>query len=469
MASSHKNSVLLLIIVSFSASSKSQNTTNFDFLDATTTDLRAALDAGLITSRVLINHHLTQIRIHNPTFRAIIELNPDAIAHAYRVDRRRAARYNPNSQPLLGIPILLKDTIATLGPLNTTAGSMALFSSSVPRDAGVVWRLRRAGAIILGKSSMTEWSHFRSLSLTDGWSARGGQGVNPYNATAGTCGSSSGSAIGVALNLAPLALGIETDGSILCPASLISLVGIKPTVGLTSRAGIIAISSRQDTVGPMARTVADAVAVLDVIVGFDPRDAEATGAAARYIPPGGYLPFLNAEGLAGKRVGILRRPFFNFPESSIQAETFAAHFETMKKKGAILVDDLEISNLSTILNPGKSGEATALLAEFKISLNAYLKDLIFSPVRSLADVIAFNSQNNDETRGIRLAEKMAIKRMARLSEQGLEKLMKENSFDAVVFPGARASAVLAIGDFPESPCRRDMTSGMCHLAFPSVD
>ncbi|KAA8545209.1 hypothetical protein F0562_019902 [Nyssa sinensis] len=220
-------------------------------------------------------------------------------------------------------------TFATKDKLNTTAGSFALLGSVVPRDAGVVAKLRNAGAIILGKASLTGWSNFRSLGATQGWSARGGQGKNPYVLSATPCGSSSGSAISVVANMVTVSLGTQTNGSILCPASFNAVVGIKPTVGLTSRAGVIPVSPRQDSVGPICRTVSDVVFVLDAIAGFDYNDLEATREASKYIPPGGYAQFLKVDGLKGKRSGIIREPFFSFVDEAV-LPVFEQHFQTLR-------------------------------------------------------------------------------------------------------------------------------------------
>ncbi|XP_020584088.1 LOW QUALITY PROTEIN: putative amidase C869.01 [Phalaenopsis equestris] len=441
----------------------SSTTISFNPYETTISQIQSAFSTNQLTSRQLVRFYFSQIRTLNPKLHAVIETNPDALFIAGTSDYRRNLGLPPLS-PLDGIPILLKDNIATLDRLNTTAGSFALLGSTPPRDATVVQRLRLAGAVILGKASLSEWDNFRSINAPDGWSPRGGQGVNPYNLTAGPCGSSSGPAIAVAANMVVVGLGTETDGSILCPAARNSVVGIKPTVGLTSRAGVVPISKRQDTVGVMGRTVEDAVAVLEVIVGFDVFDAAATAAAAQFIPAGGYRRFLNAGGLKGKRIGILRRGFFDYAPESVENATFESHFLTIKRKGAILVDNIEIPNVETILDPTQSGEVVGLLAEFKLALNAYLRDLITSPVRSLADVIAFNNNHPIEERlpeygqaiflaaesttGLGPAERAAIKNLAELSKNGLEKVMKEKKLDAIAFPDAPAAPILAIGGYP---------------------
>ncbi|KAF2926233.1 hypothetical protein DAI22_06g110800 [Oryza sativa Japonica Group] len=312
-------------------------------------------------------------------------------ARAGGARRRRApaAVVPPRWPAPYGVPVLLKDNIATRDRLNTTAGSLALLGSVARRDAGVVRRLRRAGAVVLGKANLDEWANFRTIQGTGGWSARGGQGRNPYVLSAAQCGSSTGSAIAAAANMAAATLGTETDGSILCPSSLNSVVGIKPTVGLTSRAGVVPISPRQDTIGPICRTVADAVQVLDAIVSYDSRDAKATRAASKYIPPGGYVQFLKPDGLKGKRIGI-PNGFFNFPSGTVQQIVYQQLLDTVRKQGAVVIENLDIANLTVIQDVLNNGQQIVLPAEFKSSLNTYLSDLSYSPVRSLAEIIAFN-------------------------------------------------------------------------------
>ncbi|KAH7518480.1 hypothetical protein FEM48_Zijuj09G0175900 [Ziziphus jujuba var. spinosa] len=411
---------LRLILLVLTILSKSQTISlvgGFSIREATLDDLHLAFRQNQLTSRKLVEFYIREINRLNPILNAVIEVNPDALYLADKADKERKANFPGSRSKLHGIPILVKDLIGTKDKLNTTAGSFALLGSVVPRDAGVVSKLRNAGAIILGKASMTEWASLRSLNIPLGWSARGGQGKNPYLLSATPCGSSSGSAISVAANLVSVSLGTETDGSLLCPASYNSVVGIKPTVGLTSRAGVIPFSPRQDTIGPIGRTVSDAVSVLDAIVGLD------------YIP-----------------------------------QAFENHFQTLREKGAILIDNLEIANIYEILNITASGEATAILAEFKLYLNQYLKKLVVSPVRSLADVIAFNQRYPDlelteeygqevflaaqATNGIGDMEKAAILNLETLSREGFEKLVTEKNLDALVSPGPDVSPVLAIGGFP---------------------
>ncbi|XP_020587276.1 putative amidase C869.01 [Phalaenopsis equestris] len=436
-------------------------TLSFDFDEATILDIQSAFNDGNLTSLQLVQHYLDQINVFNPQLRAVLEVNPDALAAATLADEQRK---NANFLgPLHGIPVLLKDSIATRDRLNTTACSFALLGSVVPRDAGVVDRLRRGGAIILGKATMSEWANSRSFNCPNGWCARSGQAQNPYTPTEGPCGSSSGPAIAVAANLAAVSIGTETVGSILCPAAKNSVVGIKPSVGLTSRAGVVPISPLLDTVGPMGRTVTDAVMLLDAIVGFDPLDAAATSAAAQFIPSGGFRRFLNVDGLKGKRVGIFAT-YFNFAEGSVESSAFAAHFEAMRQKGATVVENLRLPNVKFMLQELEDGQATQLLASFKVSINAYLANLVYSPVRSLRDIIDFNNNHTiqermkdfgqdiflaaEQTNGLGEEQETAGKKIDQLSKDGLEKLMKDRRLDAIVFPDALASNFVAIGGFP---------------------
>ncbi|CAL5047371.1 unnamed protein product [Urochloa decumbens] len=436
----------------------------FEFQEATVDAIQLGFRNGSLTSAALVRFYLDQIARLNPLLHAVIEVNPDALAQAARADaERRASGGGACGGPMHGVPVLLKDNIATRDRLNTTAGSFALLGSLVPRDAGVVARLRRAGAVILGKANLNEWANFRGVDA--GWSARGGQTLNPYVLSATPCGSSSGSGVAAAANMAAVTLGSETDGSILCPSSLNSVVGIKPTVGLTSRSGVIPITPRQDTIGPMCRTVSDAVHVLDAIVGYDKLDAEATGAASKYIPRGGYTQFLRVDGLRGKRIGVPTVFFRGYDK--VQLAVYEKNLNRMRKHGAIVIKDLDISTNFTDLD---DKETLLNFAEFKLSINAYLSDLLRSPVRSLSDIIAFNNKHPveerlkdfgqanfiaaEKTNGIGTRERAAIRRLKEISANGLEKLMKEHRLDAIVAPTNRdavsvlAISVLAVGGYP---------------------
>ncbi|RID75973.1 hypothetical protein BRARA_B02980 [Brassica rapa] len=438
--------LLHLLITQAQPHSLNKPTSTFSIQEATVDDIRVAFKEKRLTSKQLVEFYLKAISKLNPTLHAVIETNPDALVDAEMADKERQLKGVTKLPMLHGIPVLLKDNISTKDKLNTTAGSFALLGSVVPRDAGVVKRLRRSGAVILGKASLSEWAHFRSFSIPNGWSARGLQGKNPYVLSADPSGSSSGSAISVAANLVAVSLGTETDGSILAPSSQNSVVGIKPSVGLTSRAGVVPISLRQDSVGPICRRVSDSVHVLDAIVGYDPLD-EATKTASKYIPKGGYKQFLRANGLKGKRLGAV---FGSLLDHDIK---------TLRQEGAIVIENLTMPSTD-------SGEVTALLAEFKISLNAYLKALVKSPVRSLGDVIAFNKKfakkaqekvnewgqevflEAEATNGMGDKEKAALLTMEEFSRNGIEKLMKENKLDAIVTYGSTLSSVLAIGGYP---------------------
>ncbi|KAJ0242678.1 Amidase signature domain-containing protein [Hirschfeldia incana] len=408
---------LHLLIPQAQPHSLTKPTSTFSIQEATVDDIRVAFKEKRLTSKQLVEFYLKVISKLNPTLHAVIETNPDALIDAEKADKERQLKGVTKLPMLHGIPVLLKDNISTKDKLNTTAGSFALLGSVVPRDAGVVKRLRRSGAVILGKASLSEWANFRS-SIPNGWSARGLQGKNPYVLSADPLGSSSGSAI--------------------------SVVGIKPSVGLTSRAGVVPISLRQDSVGPICRRVSDSVHVLDAIVGYDPLD-EATKTASKYIPKGGYKQYLRANGLKGKRLGIV---FGSLLDHDIK---------TLRQEGAIVIENLTLPY-------SDSGESIALLAEFKISLNAYLRALVKSPVRSLADVIAFNKKNAkkeklkewgqevfleaEATNGMSDKEKAALRTMEEFSRNGIEKLMKEKKLDAIVTYGYMLCSVLAIGGYP---------------------
>lgn len=438
----------------------------FKIEETTIKEIHQAFSQSKLTARKLVDFYLQQIETLNPLLRGVIEVNPEAQNLADEADRNRCNSNNDGVflGELHGIPVLVKDTFGTKDKLNTTAGSYALLGSEVARDAGVVEKLRKAGAIILGKASMSEWYKFRSLSgVPNGWCARSGQGVNPYCPSGSPCGSSSGCAISVAANMAAVSLGTETHCSIICPADHNSVVGLKPTVGLTSRAGIIPMTPLWDTVGPICRNVSDVVYMLDVIVGSDPRD-EATTEAAKYIPDGGYKQFLKEDGLERKRIGIVRHPFVEMIHGASEKSAFEHHLDLLRQQGATLVDNLSIPHIEEIMDSNHSGEALVMMVEFKSSINAYLKELITSPVRSLADIIAFNESNSEleklaeydqhtfieaeKTDGYGEKEKEVVEKLKNLSRNGFEKVMKDHELDAMVVPGSRASPVFAIGGFP---------------------
>ncbi|KAF8666157.1 hypothetical protein HU200_053874 [Digitaria exilis] len=305
---------------------------SFEFEEATIDSIQAGFKNGSLTSTALVHYYLHQISRLNPLLHAVIEVNPDALRQAARADAERSTGHR--SGALHGVPVLIKDLIATRDKLNTTAGSLALLGSV----------LRRAGAVVLGKANLPEWANFRSARSTGGlhgWRTITGRLMDPYVLSANLCGSSTGSSIAAAANMAAATLGTETMDSILCPASLNSVVGIKPTVGLTSRSGVIPFSSRQDTIGPICRTVADAVHVLEAIVGYDALDAAATKSASKYIPKGGYRQFLKIDGLSGKRIGI-PNGFFDFANGTVRQIVYTQHVSTMRQHGATVIENLKI-------------------------------------------------------------------------------------------------------------------------------
>ncbi len=414
--------------------------------EASISRLQAAMSAGQVTARQLVERYLERIEAidrSGPTINAVIEINPDCLAIAGELDQERASRSVRG--PLHGIPILIKDNIATADAMQTTEGSLALLGSRVPRDAFVVQQLRRAGAVILGKTNLSEWANFRSSPSSSGWSGRGGQTRNPYALDRTPCGSSSGSGAAIAANLAAAALGTETDGSILDPSAMNALVGIKPTVGLTSRAGVIPIAHSQDTVGPMARTVSDAAVLLGAITGIDERDP-ATHASAGHFHID-YTKFLEKEGLHGARIGIARQAYFGYsPKADAIIE---AAIERMRAMGAEIIDN---ANIPTAKEMAESKtEMTVLLYECKADLNHYLAGLLESPVRTLTDVIDFNLAHAEQELqffGQELLLKVqdtpglhdpayveALETNHRLSrEQGIDAVMDEYRLDALVAP-----------------------------------
>jgi len=368
--------------------SRSWQQSAFELEETTIAALQEGMRSGRDTARSIAERYLARmdaIDRSGPAINAVIERNPDAIKIAEERDaERKAGRVRG---PLHGIPVLIKDNIDTADRMRTSAGSLALAESIAPRDAFIAARLREAGAVILGKTNLSEWANFRSTRSTSGWSGRGGQTKNPYVLDRNPCGSSSGTGASISANLAAVGIGTETDGSIVCPSSANGLVGIKPTVGLVSRSGIIPISHSQDTAGPMARTVADAAELLAVLSGPDPRDPAT--AASRGKAAASYANVLNPAALKGVRLGVARS-FFGFSAAvdRIMDEAIAA----MKSAGATIVDPANITTSGKF----DDAEGDVLNFEFKADLNAYLAALGPSaPRKTLADLIAFNDQNAD--------------------------------------------------------------------------
>jgi amidase len=358
--------------------------------ELTISDLQAQLRAGALTARTLTESYLARIDAidrHGPALNSVIELNPDALAIADTLDRERQA--GQVRGPLHGIPILIKDNTDTGDRMQTTAGSLALEGSRAAQDSFVAARLRQAGAVILGKTNLSEWANFRSGHSSSGWSSRGGQTRNPYALDRSPSGSSSGSGAAAAANLCAAAVGTETDGSIISPSNNCGLVGIKPTLGLVSRAGIIPIAHSQDTAGPMARTVADAATLLGAMTGVDDNDPATTASDGHSFAD--YTQFLDVRGLQGARLGIARN-LFGF--SMRVDQILEAAIEVFKQLGAEVVDPVNLDSLKGF----DEHELTVLEYEFKADLNAYLGRLgPQAPVHSLTEVIDFNERQRERT------------------------------------------------------------------------
>jgi amidase len=413
-----------------------------DLLDAGVREQAAAMAAGKLTSQKLVARYLARIAAIDkagPKLHSVIELNPDALRIAAELDRERAA--GKLRGPLHGIPVLLKDNIATGDKMSTSAGSLALNGVRATRDAFVAERLRAAGAVIIGKTNRSEWANMRSTHAVSGWSGRGGQTKNPFALDRNPSGSSSGSGAAIAASLATLAVGTETDGSIVSPASSCGIVGIKPTLGLVSRSGIIPIAHSQDTAGPMTRSVADAALMLAAMTGVDASDAvtkESQGKVADYAAA------LRTDGLRGKRIGVAR----NFFGGSVAIdEIVEKELAVLKAQGAMLVD-VKVPNTDKY----NETEVEVLLHEFKPDLAAYLANYApHAPVKNMADVIAFNEKNASrempyfgqehllaaqEKPGLDAkAYREALANNLRYArEEGIDKVMRENKLDALVAP-----------------------------------
>ena len=416
----------------------------FELDEATVADLQAAMESGERTARSITEAYLGRIEAldgQGPELRSVIETNPEALEIADRLDEERRA--SGARGPLHGIPVALKDNLDTHDGMTTTAGSLALEGSIPPQDSFVAQRLREAGAIILAKLNMSEWAYFRGERATSGWSARGGQCRMPYALDRNPCGSSSGSGVAASANLSALTVGTETGGSIMCPSSTNGIVGIKPTVGLWSRSGIIPISHSQDTAGPMCRTVADAAILLGPVTGVDPRDpATAASEGNAHLD---YAQFLDSGGLQGARIGVAR----SFPGFSPDVlALFDEAVQAMREAGAVVVDPANLPNAAW------NDELPLLVLEyeFKANMNAYLASLgPDAPVKTLAEIIDFNERNAElemphfgqerliasEARGpltdpAYLDAVRTIQRGNR--EDGIDALMDEHALDAIVAP-----------------------------------
>jgi amidase len=416
----------------------------FELDEITITELQEGMKSGRFTARSLVEKYtarIDEIDKHGPSVNSIIELNPDAPSIADALDRERKTKA-PRG-PLHGIPVVIKDNIGTADRMMTTAGSLALVGAKPTKDAFLVQRLRAAGAIILGKTNLSEWANIRSSHSTSGWSGRGGLTRNPYALDRNPCGSSSGTGAGVSANLAAAGIGSETDGSIVCPSSSNGLVGIKPTLGLISRAGIIPIAHSQDTAGPMCRNVRDAAILLSALTGVDPDD-DATAASAGHIQTD-YSQYCDPNGLKGARIGVARKYFgFNDAVDALMEQSL----DVMKKQGATLVDPADIETFGKF----DDTELLVMMYELKADLNAYLARLgPDAPVRSLKDVIDFNDRNRQkempwfgqdlflkaEMKGP-LTDKEYVDALAKNHQlartEGIDALMAKHNLDAIVAP-----------------------------------
>ncbi|HLG98313.1 MAG TPA: amidase [Bryobacteraceae bacterium] len=451
-----------------------------DLEEITLADLEQGFRGGRFTSRAVTQWYLSRITSLDrggPRVNAVIELNPDALEIAETLDRERASK-GPRG-PLHGVPVLIKDNIDTADRMMTTAGSLALMGSIAARDSFVAARLRAAGAVILGKTNLSEWANFRSTHSVSGWSGRGGLTHNPYALDRNPSGSSSGSGAGTAANFCAVAVGTETDGSVTAPSSVNCLVGIKPTVGLISRAGIIPISQSQDTAGPMARTVRDAAILLSALAGADPRDPATSANAGK--AQADYTTFLVPGGLKGARLGVERKFFGgNAATDRIIEECLAL----MKREGAELIDPAVLASHGTY----DDDEFQVLLYEFKAGVNAYLAGLSSKTrARSLADLIAFNREHRKEEMPYfeqetfeKAQEKGPLTERAYLDararcvklsrEEGIDGLVAQHKLDAIVAPTMPPAPLndLVLGDANWPSCTTPAAvAGYPHITVPA--
>jgi amidase len=426
------------------AESPSNSVKPFELDEVTISELQDGMKSGKFTARSLIEKYsarIEEVDKHGPGLNSVIEMNPDALSIADELDRERRAK-GPRG-PMHGVPVLIKDNIDTADRMMTTAGSLALVGSKPAKDSAVAQKLRTAGAVILGKTNLSEWANIRSGHSTSGWSGRGGLTKNPYALDRNPCGSSSGSGAAVSANLCAAAIGTETDGSIVCPSSSNGIAGIKPTVGLVSRSGIIPISHSQDGAGPMCRTVRDAAILLGALTGLDSADSATAASQGNSFTD--YAQFCKPDGLKGKRIGVARK-YFGFSDA-VDA-LMEQSLDVMKREGATLVDPADIGTL------GKFDESELLIMmyELKADLNAYLAKLgPDAPAKTLKDIIEFNERNRQkempyfgqdlflkaEAKGP-LTEKAyldALEKNHQLARtEGIDATMKKFSLDAIVAP-----------------------------------
>jgi amidase len=426
--------------VTEAANAQPAQVSTFELDEATIADLQSAMRSGSESAQSIAEKYLERIEAvdrNGPKVNSIIEVNPDAIPIAQKLDLER--KEGKIRGPLHGIPVVIKDNIETADRMKTTAGSLALLDNIAERDAFISAKLRQSGAVILGKANLSEWANFRSTKSSSGWSGRGGQTKNPYALDRNPCGSSSGSGAAASANLCCVAVGTETDGSIVCPSTTNGLVGIKPTLGLVSRSGIIPLSHSQDTSGPMCRTVTDAAILLGVLAGRDPSDS----ATKVYKGKPDYTQFLRKGGLKGVRIGIARKFFgFNSKVDAVMHDAIVA----LKGAGAILVDPADLPSHAKY----DDTEFEVLLYDFKADINAYLKSRKLA-VKSLADLIKFNERNKEkempffgqeifhmaQAKGPLTEKKYrdALAKNHRLSRnEGIDAVMDKHRLDAIIAP-----------------------------------
>ncbi len=453
----------------------------FELEEVTIAQLQKRMRSGEETSRSLVEKYMARIGAmdqRGPALRAVLEINPDALAIAESLDEERKA--GKVRGPLHGIPVLIKDNIGTADRMTTAAGSLALEGSIPPNDAFVAKRIREAGAVLLGKTNLSEWANFRSTHSSSGWSGRGGQCRNPYALDRNPSGSSSGSGVAAAANYCAVAVGTETDGSIVSPSNNCSLVGIKPTLGLVSRSGIIPIAHSQDTAGPMTRTVEDAAILLSALAGADPADAATIQSAGK--AQADYTKFLDPNGLKGARIGVPRKVFFG--QSAPADRIVEAAIADLKKLGAEIVDPDDIETASEF----EKSEFEVLLYEFKADLNAYLASL--GPnvrMRTLKDLIDFNEKNREKEMPyfgqeiFEMAEKKgpltdkayrkALEKDQRLSRQeGIDKVMNKHKLDAFVAPTSGPPSLIDLvnGDYGvNGSSTLPAVAGYPHITVPA--
>lgn len=428
-------------------------------LEKSIPQLQQAMEKGELSATSLVRFYLDRIEKldkSGPKLNSVLETNPDALEIAKQLDMERKTT-GPRG-PLHGIPILLKDNIATADKLHTSAGSLAMAKSRAPRDAFLVERLRAAGAVILGKTNMTEWANFMTTGMKNGYSSRGGQVLNPHNPAFDTGGSSSGSGVSVAANLCAAAVGTETSGSILSPANQNGVVGIKPTVGLISRSGVIPISATQDTAGPMARSVTDAAVLLGAMTGIDPKDPATRASRGKFHTD--YTQFLREDSLKGARIGIPRAYFYERP-SKEELEVVERAIKTLGKLGAEVIDP---ANIPTAKEVGEL-RYEVLLYEFKRDLNKYFKWLgPKTPIKSLKDLIRYNEDHPGQMlrygQTLLLAAEAAsgvdsktyryhrAKDLRLVKTEGLDAAFKKYKLDALLFPMYWGAAIGAKAGYP---------------------